>query len=72
MSDLLEVIFNIFLIFAAGFSIVFAIAVFMFSKKSKLDDIERNTWYYWNKEILLKSAVVGKGQTLWILSRLQK
>jgi hypothetical protein len=73
MSDLLGVLLSTLLILAVGLSLAFAIAVFMYTDRSKLNEIEKNTLcYWWDKEILFKSAVSGKGQTLWALSRLHK
>ena len=56
-----------------GSSLLFGAMILLFTDKSKLSAVERNTAaFYWNKEILFKSARADKRHLIWWLATAQK
>jgi hypothetical protein len=72
MAEFIDLIVIGLLVVVVGSSLLFGAMVFTFTDKSKLSAVERNTWFYWNKDVLFKSAQPEKRSLLWVLARLQK
>jgi len=53
-------------------SVLLALMIWLFSDSSKLTTVEKNSWYYWNKDVLLKSIQSKQASLIWLLVRIQK
>ena len=72
MNEIIELIGTTLAITLMLSSVLFALMVWLFSDSSKLTAVEKNSWYYWNKEVLIKSASDKQFSLIWILASTQK
>ena len=72
MNEILELIGSVLALAMMISSVLLGLLVWLFTDNSKLTIAEKSSWYYWNKEILLKSIPSRQASLIWVLSKAQK